>query len=308
MPVDRRLVGAGQRQVVFFAEQGVLVQLESQPLRAAAHGDVVRLVAGEVEPGAGEGLVGDDAQVGRGARASRTLHLVGPRPVTSSTPGAPAKASITLSASSAVTSRSMSLEVSSARRTEPPTSARTTPGTARTRLSSRSASASTNGRRKRPARVRSRSIPRRIFSSDFAPKPGSSRSRSSLAACSSSSRVSMPSATWIARAFLAPSPGMRSHSRRPGGILLLQRVEVGQLSGRDQRGDLLGQRPADPADRGQLVALDELRQVPVEAAHQARGVVVGPGLERVLPEQLEQQPDLFQDLGDRLAVHQRSTE
>ena len=56
------------------------------------------------------------------------------------------------------------------------------------------------------------------FSSAFAPKPGTSRSRPSSAAARSSSSVSTPIASYSTRVRLGPRPGMRVISISPAGI------------------------------------------------------------------------------------------
>ena len=80
--------------------------------------------------------------------------------------------------------------------------------------------------------------------------------------------------------------------------------EVKEVKNGFARNYLLPNGLAAPATPDQLQRVRAIEK----AAHETRRVVVGPCLERVFAEQFEQQGDLFEDLGDRLAIHQRSTE
>ena len=72
------------------------------------------------------------------------------------------------------------------------------------------------GRSPSPSGVSSAS---RMLRSNFSPSPGTSRSRSAIAASLNSSSDAMPSSSWILRAVFGPRPGMRVSSTRPGGNL-----------------------------------------------------------------------------------------
>ena len=102
---------------------------------------------------------------------------------------------------------------------------------------------------------------------------------------------------------LRSQPGHLQHrcqSGRRGGLELLV---IRQLARRHQFPNLLLQRLADPLNLPQPPFGHNLVQRLVQGLHRARPVQVGPGLERILPFQLQQRRYAHQNLCNLILVH-----
>ena len=148
-----------------------------------------------------------------------TLVFDSPRPSTRSTELIDTSASITGPGSLAATTTSMSPIISEKRRSEPHQEACVTPETSRTRSTTRSASGSAIqiGVRSSERSASSLASACASFSSDFAPKPSSSRTRCSASAARRSSRQVTPSSLRSFASALVPRPWMRSSATTLAG-------------------------------------------------------------------------------------------
>ena len=90
---------------------------------------------------------------------------------------------------------------------------------------------------------------------------------------------------------------------RDGGF---QRVVIFQLTRLHQLSDFLNQRFAYALHFAETLLLDERFQRFCKPLQSACTIDVGAGLERILPLELEQDPDFFQYLGNRVLIHERS--
>ena len=192
------------------------------PTASSRSCDVVGLGAGEVLEQVAEGLR-------RRRSAGRPRSRCGSARARRSGPGLPAAAisgwaarcSASAAGSSAVAIRSMSLQVSAQRRTEPATSTRLAAGCSRSAAASSSAigrtfESSSAAAAPRPARRAARARPARSpRPSGRGPSPRGS-ARASAASFRSSSEVT-PSSSKRRRAVFAPRPGTRVTSIRVGG-------------------------------------------------------------------------------------------
>ena len=103
-----------------------------------------------------------------------------------------------------------------------------------------------------------------------------------------------------------PQAGDVEHGDEAVGDRGLELVVIGEAAGGGQLGDLLSQRLADALDVAQAFLLDELGQRLGEALESARAVLVGARLERVLTLQLEEHPDLLEDVRNLILLHRAS--
>ena len=165
----------------------VLGDREAAGHRLFAQLHVVGLGAGEVLEQVAEGLRGDDPQVDRDRRCgSARGRRWRPAVPAAAISGWAARCSASAAGSSAVAIRSMSLQVSAQRRTEPATSTRLAAGCSRSAAASSSAIGRTLESSSRPGP--SPGSPRRsseasTFSSAFGPSPFTSRICSRLGRC-----------------------------------------------------------------------------------------------------------------------------
>ena len=232
---------------------GERVLVERQPAvdGPLPQADVVFLAAGEVEQRERELLVGR-RRAGRRCSvtfspwtciAATTLDLVGPWPTTWITSGSLTNASMIGCASLLLTRMSMSSTVSAGGggcRTARRGSRRASRESARA-APARAAARGRCGRGCRP--VRGTRCPSRIFCCVFAPKPFSFATSPASHAAFSFSMVSIPRLSWSAFTFFGPRPGRRSICDQPARDRGAQVVEVRQLAGGDERGDLLLRAP-----------------------------------------------------------------
>jgi hypothetical protein len=105
--------------------------------------------------------------------------------------------------------------------------------------------------------------------------------------------------------FLGPEAGDPKPVDHARGHLASQLVEIGQRLRRHERRDLVDQRRADSLDGAELPARDQLAEIVVQAAHDARCVRIRARLECVFPEQLEEHADLIERVGDLRSIHHR---
>ena len=138
------------------------------------------------------------------------------------------KWSVSAAGSLAVAMMSRSRTVSLRRRALPASETRSEAGCSRS-----SSTASSSAGSARPRSVRGgpeafflRPTDLRMFSSSFAPSPGSVRRRCSRAAVFSSASVVTPSSCQILRTVFGPSPGMWRNSTTSGGIVLRRLVSA----------------------------------------------------------------------------------
>ena len=167
--------------------------------------------------------------------------------------GWPARCSASAAGSSAVAIRSMSLQVSAQRRTEPATSTRLAAGCSRSAAASSSAIGRTFESSRRPGPSPgspSRSSEARMFSSAFGPRPLTSRICSASAAALRSSIEAMPSSSKRRRAVFGADAGHPGHLDQGRRELRLQLHRGRDLAGLQQRVDLFRQRLADAGDLG----------------------------------------------------------
>ena len=166
----------------------------------------------------------------------------------------------------------MSLAVSRRRRRLPHSSARMTPGIARICSSSAWPSGSARSMRTRLPTWPRKAIPSRIFClrlrAEALELGDLARARTRPSA---SSMVSMPRLSWSAFTFFGPIARQAEHLDQPRGDRGPQLLEVRQLAGGDERGDLLLERLADAADLAELPVGDELLQVAGELLDGAGG-------------------------------------
>ena len=184
-----------------------------------------------------------------------TLVFDSPRPSTRSTKLIETSASITGPGSLAAATMSMSPIISEKRRSEPQYAACVTPGTSRRRSSTRSASGSAIqiGVRSSERSASRLATARASFSSDFAPKPSSSRTRCSASARRRSSiGVHAQLAAQLRERLRSQAldAQQRDHARR---VLLAQRLELPDPARLEQLADLLGGALADPLDLAELL-------------------------------------------------------
>ncbi len=147
--------------------------------------------------------------------------LVSPLPITSRTVGIFTNASRTAAGSLEAATMSTSATVSRSLRRLPQYRARSTSGRAWRAATNSSAigSATEIGRRSSGPDAAIRSIACCSFSSAFAPRPRSSRTRWLASAALSSSRFETPSSLRSRASVLGPTPGIRLSSTKAGGYL-----------------------------------------------------------------------------------------
>ena len=148
----------------------------------------------------------------------RTEVFFSPLATTSAARGSAVNASMTGRGSRDAARTSTSPTVSRIRRRDPACAQRSTCGSAdsaSTTSSATPAAASSSTRSREP---RISSMPRRMFSSVFGPKPFSPRSRPARIAASSSSTDDTPSSSYRTRAFFGPSVGIAVSALTPAGI------------------------------------------------------------------------------------------
>ena len=279
--------------------------------RLLAQLHVVGLGAGEVLEQVAEGL-----RRRRSAGRPRSPLWVWAR--TPLGPGLPAAAisgwaarcSASAAGSSAVAIRSMSLQVSAQRRTEPATSTRLAAGCSRSAAASSSAIGRTFESSRRPGPSPgspSRSSAARMFSSAFGPRPLTSRILSpSAASFRSSSEADLELVEEAARGFRAEAgdPGHLDQGRRE---LRLQLHRGGDLAGLQQRVDLFRQRLADAGDLGRPPCGGQLGDRDRALADRLGGGAVGehPVFDGAV--ELVEDPQLVQGGGDLGVGHRRRT-
>ena len=225
--------------------------------------DVVGLGAGEVLEQVAEGVRGDDPQVDRDRRCgSGRGRRWGPALPAAAISGWAARCSASAVGSSAVAIRSMSLQVSAQRRTEPATSTRLAAGCSRSAAASSSAIGRTVESSRRPGPSPgspSRSSAARTFSSTFGPRPFelADLARPRPPPCRSSSDGD-------SELVVEPSRGLRPQPRDPRHLdqgrreLRLQLHRGRDLAGLQQRVDLFRQRLADAGNLGRPARGGEL--------------------------------------------------
>ena len=207
-----------------------------------------------------------------------------------------------LPARSAVAIRSMSLQVSAQRLTEPATSTRLAAGCSRSAAASSSAIGRTFESSSRPGPSPgspSRSSAARTFSSDLRPEPFQLADpvRASAAALRSST-VAIPSSSKRRRAVFVPSPGTRVTSISVVGNFAFSFTAAGISPGLQQGVDLFRQRLADAGDLGRAPGGGELGDRDRALADRLGGGAVGehPVFDRAV--ELVEHAQLVQGGGD----------
>ena len=212
-----------------------------------------------------------------------------------------ARCSASAAGSSAVAIRSMSLQVSAQRRTEPATSTRLAAGCSRSAAASSSAIGFTFESSRRPGPSPGsprRSSAARMFSSAFGPSPLTSRIFSPSAAALRSSIEEISSSSKSRRAVFGADPGDAGHLDQGRRELRLQLHRGGDLAGLDQRVDLFRQRLADAGDLGRLAPRRQLGDRDRALADRLGGGAVGEDAVFDRPVELVEDPQLFQGGGD----------
>ena len=190
-----------------------------------------------------------------------------------------ARCSASAVGSSAVAIRSMSLQVSAQRRTEPATSTRLAAGCSRSAAASASATGRALERRTRPAESAppspSRSSAARTFSSTFGPRPLSLADPLALGRLPEVVEAGDFELVEEAPRGFRAEPGDPRHLDQARRELRLQLRRRGDLAGLEQGVDLFGERLADAGDLGRPARRGEVGDRDRALADRLGGGAVG---------------------------------
>ncbi len=106
--------------------------------------------------------------------------------------------------------------------------------------------------------------------------------------------------------FLGAESGNIEHGDQPGRRGGFEVLVIGEFAGGDEFGDLFLDGVADAFDLGQALFGDQFLQRFAERFEGAGGIRVGPGFEGILALQLQQHPNVFQNLRHLASIHDRS--